>query len=74
MNRFDRFTTEELKVINGALFRIIGEHERENDFNAEEYKIAASLYPICEDLTNEQTDKQTEKILSIIEELKEKKK
>lgn len=120
MNRFDRFTTEELKVINGALFRIIDEHERGDYFNAEEYKIAASMYPtinsiICRREKNSEhksmsgaeikeeilgaglklwqvayaygttdnnfsrllrkdfTNEQTEKILSIINELKEKK-
>jgi hypothetical protein len=71
MNRFDRFTTEELKVINGALFRIIDEYERGDYFNAEEYKIAASIYPIINSTICQQEKIQIEKILSVIEEIEE---
>lgn len=71
MNEFNRFTIEELKVINGALFRIIDEYERGDYFNAEEYKITASIYPIINSTICQQEKIQIEKILSVIEEIEE---
>lgn len=60
MNKFDRFTTEELTVINGALFRIIDEYERGDYFDAEEYKIAASMYPDINSIISQRKKQNSE--------------
>ena len=44
MNRFDRFTIEELIVIKWALYLVIDDNEDGTDCNEREYKIAKSLY------------------------------
>lgn len=64
MSRFDKFTTKELTVINGALFRIIDEHERGDDFNTEEYKIAASMYPTINSIILQRQNRQVHKFTS----------
>lgn len=44
MNKFDRFTTEELMVIKWALYLVIDDNEDGTDYNEDEYNIAKSLY------------------------------
>ena len=44
MNRFDRFTIEELIVIKWALYLVIDDNEDGTYCNESEYKIAKSLY------------------------------
>lgn len=44
MNRFDRFTTEELMLIKWELYIVINDNEDGTDCNESEYKIAKSLY------------------------------
>lgn len=44
MNKFDRFTTEELMVIKWALYLVISDNEDGTDYNENEYNIAKPLY------------------------------
>ena len=44
MNKFDRFTTEELMLLKLALYIVINDNEDGTDCNESEYKIAKSLY------------------------------
>ena len=44
MNKFDRFTTEELMLLKCALYLVIDDNEDGTDCNESEYKIAKSLY------------------------------
>lgn len=53
MSRFDRFTTEELRVIKSALYRTIDDYERGVWFDEKEYKIAKKLYSAIQSILNE---------------------
>lgn len=44
MNKFDRFTTEELMLIKWALYIVLDDNEDGTYCNERDYKIAKSLY------------------------------
>lgn len=44
MNRFDRFTTEELKLLKEALYIVINDNDNRFDCNENEHEIANRLF------------------------------